>query len=118
MDATTTLIVIAVIAWASQIVTGFIQVRAFNRMLKEISTKGVVKIGKTSSRWKPKTLVIIAHDQNGMVVDARVMKGVTVFTRPKPFSDLIHRRLPLPENWLNSQEASVKEAIICALSTN
>lgn len=118
MDATTSLITIAVIAWVLQIATGFFQVRSFNRMLREVSSKGEIKIGKTSSRWKPKTLVVLAHDQNGVVIDARVMKGITVFTRPKPLIDLINRRLPLSDNWLNAQESSIKEAIICALSTN
>ena len=50
MDATYILIVCAVIAWSLQIATGFLQMRAFNRMLQEMSLKGVVKIGKTSSR--------------------------------------------------------------------
>lgn len=117
MDATTSLIAVAVFAWVLQIVTGFLQVKSFNRMLQEISVKGVVKIGKTSSRWKPRTLVVIAHDQNGTIVDARVMKGISVFTRPKPFTDLIHRRLPLNETWLNQQDSGIKEALICALST-
>lgn len=46
MDATTSLITIAVIAWVLQIATGFFQVRSFNRMLREVSSKGEIKIGK------------------------------------------------------------------------
>ncbi len=44
MDATYILIVCAVIAWSLQIATGFLQMRAFNRMLQAMSLKGVVKI--------------------------------------------------------------------------
>jgi glucitol operon activator protein len=37
---------------------GFLQMRAFNRMLQDDESERSVKIGKTSSRWKPKTLVV------------------------------------------------------------
>lgn len=117
MDATSALIAVAGGAWVLQIATGYYQVRAFNRMLQTISSKGVVKIGKTSSRWKPRTIVVLAHDQNGVVVDAKLMQGISVFSRPKTFTDLIHQRIPLDEQWLNARAASEKEALICALST-
>lgn len=117
MDATYILIVCAVIAWSLQIVTGFLQMRAFNRMLQAMSLKGAVKIGKTSSRWKPKTLVVLAHDANNVIVDASIMKGLTIFARPKQLSAVIHARIPLSEKILSELEPSTREAIICALST-
>ena len=117
MDATNTLIICAVIAWGLQIVTGFLQMRAFNRMLQKMSLKGVVKIGKTSSRWKPRTLVVLAHDANNVIVDATVMKGLTIFARPKALSAVVNARIPLSDGVLSTLDTSVKEAIICALST-
>ena len=91
--------------------------RAFNRMLQEMSLKGVVKIGKTSSRWKPKTLVVLAHDANNVIVDASIMKGLTIFARPTPLSALIHARIPLSDRMVAELEPSVREAVSCALST-
>ena len=117
MDATYILIVCAVIAWSLQIATGFLQMRAFNRMLQEMSLKGVVKIGKTSSRWKPKTLVVLAHDANNVIVDASIMKGLTIFARPTPLSALIHARIPLSDRMVAELEPSVREDVSCALST-
>ena len=117
MDATYILIVCAVIAWSLQIATGFLQMRAFNRMLQEMSLKGVVKTGKTSSRWKPKTLVVLAHDANNVIVDASIMKGLTIFARPTPLSALIHARIPLSDRMVAELEPSVREAVSCALST-
>ncbi|MFB0974649.1 MAG: transcriptional regulator GutM [Tolumonas sp.] len=117
MDATYTLIICAVVAWSLQIVTGFLQMRAFNRMLQEMSLKGVVKIGKTSSRWKSRTLVVLAHDTNNVIIDATVMKGLTIFARPKTLSAVVNARIPLSESVLSTLDASVKEAVICALST-
>ncbi|WP_024871724.1 transcriptional regulator GutM [Tolumonas lignilytica] len=117
MDTTYTLIICAVIAWSLQIVTGFLQMRAFNRMLQTMSLKGIVKIGKTSSRWKPRTLVVLAHDENEVIVDASIMKGITIFARPKALSAIIHARLPLSETILTGLDSATREAITCALST-
>ncbi|MBP7980299.1 MAG: transcriptional regulator GutM [Tolumonas sp.] len=117
MDATSTLIICAVIAWGLQIVTGFLQMRAFNRMLQNMGQKGTVKIGKTSSRWKPRTLVVLAHDANNVIIDATIMKGLTIFARPKTLPALIHTRIPLTETTMAMLEPSVREAVACALST-
>ncbi|MBB6056849.1 MAG: transcriptional regulator [Gammaproteobacteria bacterium] len=117
MDATNTLIICAVIAWGLQIITGFLQMRAFNRMLQTMSLKGSVKIGKTSSRWKPRTLVVLAHNADNVIVDASIMKGLTIFARPKALSAVLHARIPLSEKVLSELDASTREAITCALST-
>ena len=117
MDATYALIICAGFAWALQIATGYLQMRAFNHMLQEMSLKGVVKIGKTSSRWKPRTLVVLAHDANGLIVDAMYMKGITIFARPKKLAPVIRAYIPLTEQKMNELEPSIKEAILCALST-
>jgi len=117
MDPTYALIICAGIAWTLQIATGFLQMRAFNRMLQNMSLKGTVKIGKTSSRWKPKTLVVLAHDTNGLIVDASIMKGLTIFARPTPLSALIHARIPLSDRMVAELDPSVREAVSCALST-
>lgn len=83
MDAINLLIVFALVAWGLQIGLGFFQVRAFNRMLQDMSLKGSVKIGRTASRWRPRTLVVLAHDANGVIVDAKIMRGLTIFARPQ-----------------------------------
>ena len=58
-----------------------------------------------------------AHDANGLIVDASIMKGVTIFARPTPLSALIHARIPLSERMISGLEPSVREAVSCALST-
>ncbi len=116
MDATNLLIVFALVAWGLQIGLGFFQVRAFNRMLQELSVKGSVKIGRTASRWRPRTLVVLAHDANGVIVDAQLLKGMTVFSRPQTLDSLVHARIPLTEQQLAELMPPVREAVICALS--
>lgn len=117
MDATYTLIVFAVLAWALQIGMGFFQVRAFNRMLQEMGLKGAVKIGRTASRWRPRTLVVLAHDANGVIVDAKIMRGLTIFARPQTLDSLVHARLPLSEQQLAELTPPVREAVTCAIAT-
>ncbi|MEI4964059.1 MULTISPECIES: transcriptional regulator GutM [Aeromonas] len=117
MDFVNTLIALALLAWGLQIGLGFLQVRAFNRMLQMMSLKGVVKIGRTASRWRPRTLVVLAHDNNGVIVDAKMLKGMTVFSRPKTIKSLICIQTPLSDKLLAELAPAVREAVVCALST-
>ena len=71
MDAINLLIVFCLVAWGLQIGLGFFQVRAFNRMLQDMSLKGSVKIGRTASPAGAAHLVVLAHDANGVIVDAK-----------------------------------------------
>ena len=57
-------------------------------MLQDMSLKGSVKIGRTASRWRPRTLVVLAHDANGVIVDAKIMRGLTIFARPQTLDTL------------------------------
>ena len=116
MDAINLLIVFALVAWGLQIGLGFFQVRAFNRMLQDMSLKGSVKIGRTASRWRPRTLVVLAHDANGVIVDAKIMRGLTIFARPQTLDTLVHVRIPLTERQLAELAPPVREAVTCALS--
>lgn len=117
MDTTTALISVALIAWVLQTLMGYFQVRSFNRMLMDVSLKGTVKIGKTSSRWKRRTLLVFVHDTTGRIVDARLMQGRSVFCRPQLFPELIDQIVPLNPSSMTSLNADVREALICAQST-
>lgn len=117
MDTVNALIFVALTAWILQMVLGFFQLKSFNRMLQELSRKGVVRIGRTASRWRPRTLVVLVHDAEGVILDARLMKGISTFTRPKPLTALLHASLPLSEQDVTRLSPSIREAIACALST-
>ncbi|EOA9033206.1 transcriptional regulator GutM [Vibrio harveyi] len=116
MDLTGMLIYLAVIAWVLQITLGFLQIRAFNRMLQSMAKKGRVKIGRTQSRWKPRTVVVLAQDDSNHVVDARVMKGMSVFARPKVLSLLVGKKIPISPALLTKLELNVQEALNVAIS--
>jgi glucitol operon activator protein len=116
MDSTTVLIYFAAGAWAIQIVFGYLQIRSFNRMLQAMAHKGQVKIGRTQSRWKPRTVVVLAEDSAHRIVDAKVMKGISVFARPKTLSSLIGQVFPPPQALLSQLDMNVQEALSVAIS--
>jgi glucitol operon activator protein len=60
---------------------------------------------------------VLAHDANNVIIDATIMKGLTIFARPKTLPALIHTRIPLTETTMATLEPSVREAVACALST-
>lgn len=116
MDSTTTFIIVAICAWVMQIGLGFIQLRAFNRTLQKMAALGKVKIGRTEGRWKPRTVVVLAEDSDNIIVDARVMKGLSVFSRPKVLPVIIGKRFPFDSSVDESLNVHIKEAIAIAFS--
>lgn len=116
MDSITMFITIAIVAWTAQIALTFFQIRAFNRMLQAMAQKGEVKIGRTRSRWKARTIVVLVQDKQGMIIDAKVCKGMTVFARPKTLSCLIGEHFPFKSNVIEQLDKGAQEAITVAFS--
>ncbi len=116
MDSTMVLIYFAASAWIMQIVLGYLQIRAFNRMLQSMAKKGQVKIGRTQSRWKSRTVVVLVQDDSNHIVDAKVMKGISVFARPKALSLLIGQTTKISHALMSQFEPNVQEALNVAIS--
>ncbi len=114
MDQTTQMILIAIIAWALQIFFGFFQIRSFNRHLQEVAKYGELKIGRTQSRWKARTVVLFAVNDDNQIKDARVMKGFSVFARPKKLDQFIGLTIPLAQPVINSLDKRLQEAVAVA----
>ena len=117
MDSITTFIVIAIIAWGGQIGLTFFQIRAFNRMLQAMAKKGVVKMGKTSSRWKARTIVVLVESEEKTIIDAKVFKGWTVFARPKELPGLKGKKYPFPGEIMKEFDSGIQEALSVAFSS-
>lgn len=118
MDTTWSMIYVAILAWGLQIVFGYFQVRSFNKVLKELSQKGNVRIGRTKSRWKPRTVVIIVASDDDKIVDFAYMKGMSIFSRPKKMSSLVGQHLPLSNSALSQLSLPFQEAISVANREN
>lgn len=87
-NATNMLILLAVIAWALQIILGWRQVNRFNRAFELLSKRGNVGVGRTPGRFKAKVIIALAFDKNRRVADSVMMKGWTVFSKPQSVPDL------------------------------
>ena len=77
------------IAWVLQLYFSYQQAMRFNDTLKPLRQKGRTAVGLGGKKfYRGKAFVAIAH-QGDEVVDARMMKGFTIFARPRPFPELI-----------------------------
>lgn len=114
MDSTTTLILVVIVAWIGQIALGFFQIRSFNRMVQSMSQKGHVKIGRTKSRWKARTLIVVAENDQQTIVDAKVLNGISVFARPKTLDKIVGLSYPLSAAVMNELAKGTQEAISVA----
>lgn len=76
-------VVCALIAWGSQIFLGFFQMRSFYRAFQALCQQGKVGIGRNSGRYRSKTLIAVAIDEQGVIVDSLYMSGFSVFSRPQ-----------------------------------
>ncbi|HDV7283466.1 DNA-binding transcriptional activator GutM [Mannheimia haemolytica] len=89
MDSITLLIILAMIMWLLQAVLGWLQIKAFNQAFMEISKKGKVTVGRNSGRFNPKSVIVLAFDDEKKVVDSLCMKGFSVFARPQKLASVI-----------------------------
>ncbi|OCG26075.1 XRE family transcriptional regulator [Gilliamella sp. wkB108] len=89
MNITTTLIVIALIAWCTQIIFSWFQIRRFNHAFLAMKKGTYLGVGRSQTkRFKPRVLIAISLDENQVVIDSILMKGITVFALPKPINQL------------------------------
>ncbi|WMI91312.1 transcriptional regulator GutM [Escherichia coli] len=79
----TALIIVAAIAWLTQLALGGWQISRFNRAFDTLCQQGRVGVGRSSGRFQPRAIVAIAVDDNDRISDTLLMKGLTVFARPQ-----------------------------------
>lgn len=66
----------------------YVQVRQYKKAVRRLHKKGNVGIGSRRSKLK-NNIVIIACDGEGIVVDAELMEGLTIFTKFKQIPEII-----------------------------
>ncbi|WGE89523.1 transcriptional regulator GutM [Actinobacillus arthritidis] len=119
MNSTTALITLAIAMWLLQIFLGWRQVNAFNQAFMEISRKGKITVGRNSGRFNPKSVVVLAFDDDKKVIDSLCMKGFSVFARPQKLVEVIGLHLDeiVPEKIFPTDKRS-QFALKIALSTS
>lgn len=95
MSLGTTLIVLLVVGWLLQIGLAQLQARAFLRSVNQLRTSGTTTaIGVGGKGWgRPRTYVALTAGTDGRVRGARLLKGLTVWARPKDVPELRGRAL-------------------------
>ena len=70
----------------------YVQVRQYKKAVRRLHKKGNVGIGSRRSRLK-NNIVIIACNSEGLILDAELMEGLTVFTKFKKMPEVIGRNI-------------------------
>lgn len=89
MSFVTVFIIFAVSAYAFQILLGFQQIKHFNKNYQELRRKGKVAIGRRPGKVRSGTIVMFAIKDEGEILDARIMQGVTVLSKFKQLDDYV-----------------------------
>ena len=66
----------------------FVQIKSYNRKIREMKQYGMVGIGVRKGRITPGNIILLAVDKKGTVVRCERMKGISVFARFKEVKDL------------------------------
>ena len=82
----------------------FFQVKNYRKNVSEIRKKGSLFVGQTKGRIKAGSIVLMAIDPDGMILDARSMTGITVFHRFKTIEGLHGKDIYQSENWLGQMK--------------
>lgn len=82
------LITLAIIAWLSQMLLGGWQISNFNQAFDRLCRCGVVGVGRSSGRFKPRVVIALAFDEQQNIRDSLMMKGLTIFSRPHVISQI------------------------------
>ena len=83
MSFVTVFTIFAVSAYVFQIFLGFQQIKHFNTVYQELRSKGKVAIGRRPGKIRSGTIVMFAIKDEGEIIDARLMQGVTVASKFK-----------------------------------
>lgn len=59
----------------------FVQIKSYNRKIREMKQYGMVGIGVRKGRITPGNIILLSVDKKGIVVRCERMKGISVFAR-------------------------------------
>lgn len=93
-------------------ILSYFQVKNYRNNVAEIRKKGNLFVGQVKGRIKAGSIVLMAIDDSGKIIDGREMTGITVFHRFKPVKNIIGYNIYKSDLWLEKIENSqLKKAI-------
>ena len=82
-------------AYLLQVFFGAKQIRHINEEYGRLKNKGKVAIGKRPGKFHVGTIVMLATDDNGEILEAVKMQGITVLSKFKPIISLTGQYIQL-----------------------
>lgn len=81
--------IFAIGAYILQVLLGLIQVKHFTKIYRELRQKGKVAIGRKTGKFKAGTIVLFAIEDEGEILDVRLMQGVTILSKFQQLSQFV-----------------------------
>jgi len=116
MNSVVFLMIIGIGVWILNFILGLLQIKDFNKNYIELRKLGKVAIGRKKGRISSGTIVLLRIENDGLIVEARKMQGVTVSARVKSFNGLEDKYIDkLTESDLKKFNKPLKKAILDAV---
>ncbi|WJV53826.1 transcriptional regulator GutM [Pectobacteriaceae bacterium CE90] len=117
MSSASLLIMCAICAWLLQIILGWWQLHRFNQAFETLCRQCVtVGVGRSAGRFKARVVMALAFDEHDRVCDGFIMRGLTVFARPRHMTALIGLpRSQLVPNVIFPKEPACQTALSLAI---
>ena len=76
-----------------QVIGTHLQVKEYKRAVREMHKLGNVGIGARRRKLGPSNIVVIASNSAGVILDGRIMQGMTILSRFRPMADIVGRTI-------------------------
>ncbi len=102
-------------AFIFQLALGYFQIKHFTKVFVEMRRIGKVAIGRRPGKFRSGTIVLFALSDNGTILKAKKMQGVTVFAKACDLHGFTDKNIKtLKEKDINHCNSLLKSAILDA----
>lgn len=104
------LMVIIGVLWLLQVFFGYFQIKHFNTKILELKRKGKLSVGVKKGYLTPGVIVCIVVNNDGWIIDAEIMKGLSVFARFRKLKGIIGKHIKDLKGEIEEYKGREKEA--------
>ena len=76
-----------------QVIGTHLQVKEYKRAVRELHKRGNVGIGSRRRKLGPSSIVVIACNSSGEIMEGRIMQGMTILSRFRPIEGIAGRTI-------------------------
>ncbi|MFZ7120387.1 MAG: transcriptional regulator GutM [Eubacteriaceae bacterium] len=80
----------------------YFQINNYRNSVSEIRKQGNLFVGQVKGKLKAGSIVLMALDSSGNIINAKAMTGITVFNRFRSFPEIIGNNIYSNQQWLES----------------